>query len=54
LRAAGKEISEEEGAFSLVPSSIMLQARFWLKLCARCRQSDSGDINIGIQWLWLF
>jgi len=43
--SAGKEISEEEGAMPLIPSSTMLQRAFWLKLYGRHRQIVPGDIN---------
>jgi hypothetical protein len=39
--SAEKEISKEEGALPLIPSSIMLRVHIWLKLCARRRKTVS-------------
>jgi len=38
--AAGKRISQEEGNYSLIPSSTI-----WLKLCGHRRTTVPGDIN---------
>jgi len=47
---AGKEISEEEGANSLKPSSTNVAGTFWLKLYGHRRKSVSGDINAQHGW----
>jgi len=41
--SARREISKEEGAMPLIPSSAMLRVYLWLKLCERRRQTAPND-----------